>query len=728
MNVTHRHLFACLLFGCTGQLKNDPSGSDPPAKDPNGSGGHEQDNAEPPGIALTRGLGHEDQLTEIWLDPRASAALTLDAVGGVRLWPVLPPKSVSLDELAPIRVPIREPLWLSLAREGERSFVIAAIDTAQAARVIAIEIDEAGNASFRERFTLSPHDPLLELHVLDGGKRLLALGVDHRIRLYDAGGKLLSELSEYGLTPWQLRVVGPPDALQLAMVLTGPTRLQRFTIQDDRLTKQGEARSFTLDRGPNGNDLALLPSGRTAAVFRRPDAKGRKWSLELHDLDSGEVRVLWGEVEATWRPRVHIVDDDWVLLEDGIAGHWIDLRQAVLMPAPFKLPSKLSELPKESRVAARKVPLPGTSRQTRWHASVVAGLRVVPAVRALLLDPVPPTPPSGAERHHRLGHRPVSIRGLDFESAGDLLAIGYHDEIRVESMSSGGEQPGGCAPVEELVRLTFTDPDHLLLVGQAQAQICEWRTGKVVSTLALPKGTAEADPARPDDVPEIGEIERVVFHPSGPGAGEVGLYRRWHTMQEGFRVHPERTSYANNQLGVLEPIRKSQQANWPEVTGDWDAPQAAALDAAGNRYLAWSNDTDTLTIALASGKKHKLPILEPSAPEVDIWQIEPSSDGRHVAVVTATGDDDSGHGSYYDDVREEVFDSLQERLTIWAVSEPPELLWSTRITATSLDLAWTDDGSRLAMEDAGRLRVLTDRGEVLIDRASRDFQLEELPD
>jgi hypothetical protein len=726
VSLHHRHLFACLLFGCTGQPNDGSTGQDTlpgdpdaPASEPDG-GDVDAQLAEPPAVALARGLGHEASLTEVWLDARASAALTLDGRGDVRLWPVLPSaqnpvdKSGSFDAFEPVRVPLREPLWLSFARAGERSFVIAAIDTAQAARVLQIDLDEAGSASFRERFTIPPKDPLLELHVLDQGERLLALGVDHRIRLYDGRGKLLSELTEYGLAPWQLRIVGPPGALQFAMVLAGPTRLQRFTITDDRLAKHGEARAFTLDRGPNGNDLALLPSGRVAAVLRRPEKKGLQWSLELHDLDSGEVRVLWGEIEAKWRPRLHIVDDEHALLEDGIAGYWIDLRQAVPMPAPFELPKKLAELPAESHATVRRVPLPGTSQRIRRHTSVVAGLRVVPVDRALLLDPVPSAPPAGDERHYRLGHRAVSIRGLDFESAGELLAIAYENEIVVENTTTNSEQPGGCA-AEKLLRFTFTDPDHILLLGPTQAQICAWRTGQMVATIQLPA---------PPDMVDAPEIERGVLHPSGPGAGEIGLRRT--SWNEGeTKLELTHTSYTNNQFGALEPLAKSDFERWPELDAKW---QVAVIDAAGNRYLANEKNTRKLAITLASGEKRELAIVEAGAPEVDIWLTEPSRDGRFLAIVTSPGDSD-GYGHDYYGGYGGYADRDPDILSIWATtSDPPELLWSTSIGTVYIDLAWTDDGSRLAVEEANRLRVITNGGQVLLDRGNRDFQVDVLPD
>jgi hypothetical protein len=720
VSFNHRHLFACMLFGCTGQPSDDTSETQPggealtgdPGATPSDPGADGQPTAAP-AIALERGLGHESTITEVWLDPRASAALTLDAGGGVRLWPALPPTQTELAKLTPIRVPLREPLWLSLARAGEHSFVVAAIDTMQAARVLEIHLDEGGKASFRERFRIPPRDPLLELHVLDGGERLLALGVDHRIRLYDGHGKLLSELTEYGLAPWQLRLSGPPEALQLAMVLAGPTRLQRFTITNDQLAKHGEARAFTLDRGPNGNDLALLPSGRVAAVLRRPKAKGPQWSLELHDLDTGEVKVMWGEVKATTRPRLLIVDDQRALLEDGISGYWLDLSKAVVMPGggptPFELPKDLDELPPESHVVVEPVPLPATSEHTRRHTSVVAGVRVVPSTRALVIDPVNPNPAGGGpnpagggERHYRLGHQPVWVSGLDFESSGDLLALIHSDETVVESLTTG--ETSSCAGSS--THATFTDPEHLLLIGTQEARICAWRTGTIVATLEL--------------VSDNQYVDTSAVHPTGPGVGEIGARCfEWIEADNRTVVTLTHATYANNQFGPLEPIADADLLRWPELPVGAERP---ITDAAGNRYLI-DDRTRKLKIELASGEQREFAIVEPEAEKVDIRRIDPSPDGRFVALVTMPSPEPHygyyGYGGYAND---------PETLSIWATaSEPPELRWST-ILDGGLKLAWTDDGSRMAIVDGAHLRVVTNDGAVLLERTSRDFQLEELPD
>ncbi len=716
MNSNHRHLFGfagLILAACTGQPREDsPAAGDSLARDPE-IGPDDSvpvpeprvEPAEPAAIALVRGLGHDSPITEVWLDPRARAALSLDSAGNVRLWPELPPGQTDLAALAPIRVPIREPLWLSLASAGEpgREFVVAAIDTAQAARVIEVQIDRAGLASFRERFRTIPRDPLLELHVLDGGERLLALGVDHRIRLYDGRGTLLSELTEFGLAPWQLRLAGPPESPKFAMVLAGPTRLQRFTIDPttDRLAKLGEPRQFRLDRGLNANDLALLPSGQTAVVLRRPDSKGQRWSLELHDLDSGSVEMIWGEVESEWRPRMHILDDQRVLLEDGVAGFMIDLSQAVAMPAPFVFPETLDALPPESHVSPRKVTLPGTARLTRKHTSVVAGIRVVPTARELLIDPLESVVPTGGDRHFRLGHQPLAIRDLDFEPSGDLLAIAYADRIVVESLSGAvGEQrvPSAITGVE---RLAFSDSEHLVLAGDKQITICAWRTGEVVSTLDLPEGTAIA--IRPSKTPGTGEIARRVYIPNS--ATEAAY-------EDSFTYSI--TRYVANQFGTDEPMAKRDRVRWPDFGEQW----SSAIDAAGRRYLVSPENTRKLVIT-GAGPDQPRRNLAIADRNVRIVEVTPSPLGDWFAIVTQPGFEYGYYG----------YSDSSQTLSVWSiVGEVAEPSWTTSIDETTIALTWTDDSSRLAFEDQGRLRVVTNTGESLIDRGSRDFHLDDLAD
>lgn len=694
------HLFACMLLGCTSTGREEspearePSGSTDARRTATPSEASEPAPNEPPGALLQRSPEQGGSITEIWLEARATAALSLDSQGGVLLWPALPPAQTDLDALAPIGVPIREPLWLSLARVDAQAFVIAAIDTAQSARVIAITIDDQGRARVRERFTIAPSDPLLELHVLEGGDRLLALGVDHRIRLYDGHGKLLAELAEYGLAPWQLRLAGPPEALQLAMVLAGPTRLQRFTITDDHITRVGEPRAFTLGRGPNRNDLTLLPSGRVAALLRRPNAETMQWSLELHDLDSGEVRVMWGEVASELRPRLHIVDDERALLEDGSPeGFWIDLKAGVVMPAPFVLPEALEQLPPESHVIAHRVSLPSSSQRGRRHASVVAGLRVIPMFgRELLLDPI------DSDRHFRLGHHALGVTALALDGDGSQLAIASGDgRLVVESIADAKEHVVVGCSTKPTWDLQFTDRDHLLLVADESAQICAWQTGEVVSEVAL------------------SEHRRSFVRLAKPGSGALAI----RLPNENVEAGPTRASlstFTENHFGAFEPVAKQDLPSWPELLDD---DSFLALDGEGRRYTAPKVDTRHFQITTPSGERRK---LEVDDHELEFSQFEPSADGRHVAFVhEARYDEDGEYGHYYE------YAARPSTMSVWSIAdETPERLWSIPANG-SMHLSWSADGSRMAfMQHA--VRVVTPEGEIVFEQSQRDFHLDELPD
>ncbi|PRQ03922.1 hypothetical protein ENSA7_52130 [Enhygromyxa salina] len=693
-----RHLFACVLFGCTAPSDSPPSPRQTDSADGEAGEAFTSESvraaSEPVGVAVPRGVGHDASITEVWLDHRATAALSLDADGGVRLWPTLPRAQADSAAVVPIRVPIREPASLSLARAGDQAFVIGAIDTAQSARVIAIELDDAGQPRVRERFTIPPHDPLLELHVLDGGERVLALGVDHRLRLYDGHGKRLNELSKYGVSPWQLRLAGPAEAPVFALVLAGPTRLQRFTITDDRLVELGEPHAFIMDRGPNQNDLALLPSGRVAALLRRPKHRTNQWSLELHDLDSGEVRVMWGEVETSLRPRLYIIDDARALLEDGSgAGFWIDLSAGVIMPAPFELPAALEQLPPESHVIPRREQLPSSSVASRRSTSVVAGLRVAPLGSALVFDPL------DADRHHRVEQRLVSVTDLALDRAGGQLAMVMTDgQVVVETLGEDRRHAVVGCTTDPVRALEFTDPDHLLLLGEARVQICEWVAGKVVSEVELPSH------------------EYAKIRPTEPGAGQLGVVTQFGHGSHQHQI--SRLSFADNRSSALESVPKSEFSSWPEIDTDG---RSLALDHTGRHYAHPKADPRAFEITAADGEPRIVTIAEN---KIDIEKLEPSADGRRVAVVHTPHVESNDYAyeySYYS------YDPPRT-LSVWSVADDiPELLWSTPADR-SMHMAWSADGSRLALDLGQGVRVVTAEGELVFERLQHDLEIEEHPD
>jgi hypothetical protein len=331
---------------------------------------------------LERGVAHQGRITEVVLDPRGEAALTLDGNGGVRLWP-----QASVDGREPLRIPVHEPLWSSLARRGS-GFTLGFIATNNAATIYQVELPSAGPATIVERFALSPEDPVLELHVLDGGERILVLGVDHRVRLYASDGELLAMLDERGFGPWQLRVSdGVDEPPKLAAILAQPLRVQPLRLVDDQLEIAGPARVVELDRGPNRNDLALSPDGTTAAALRRADKYGRQWSIELIDLATDTRTLIAGRSDTEVRPRMHFHENDRLLLESGSGNAWIvELAQAVTprkaedLHPDSKLAKRLSKQLVHQAIALpasaeREWHLPDDDQGIRMHASVVNGVR-----------------------------------------------------------------------------------------------------------------------------------------------------------------------------------------------------------------------------------------------------------------------------------------------------------------------------------------------------------------
>jgi hypothetical protein len=286
--------------------------------------------AEPPtrdfGYLATRSA-RAAPIIEVVLDARASAALTLESDGHVRLQ-----DSLAASAPLPWQLPSQDPIWMTFARQRDaEAFTIALIDTTNGAQVLELRPSDRELARVEQRFAIPPSDPLLEIHVLDGGDRILALGIDHRLRLYDLAGQLLAELDARGFAPWQLRLTGGDgrEPLHLAVTLAGPLRIQRVALDGDQLSPLGDAHELELDRGPNRNDLVLSSDGRFAAALRRHKANRPEWSVELVELETGARKLIAGSLDTSVRPRLHLLDGNTMLLESGSGrGYLVDLAQA----------------------------------------------------------------------------------------------------------------------------------------------------------------------------------------------------------------------------------------------------------------------------------------------------------------------------------------------------------------------------------------------------------------
>jgi hypothetical protein len=401
---------------------------------------------------------HAHAMTEVVLDAHGRGALTLDERGGLRLWPDVQAEGVAL----PIALPEQEPSWMSIGRSDDTNFVVATLDTTGTARVSRITIDGRG-ASRVALFELPAVDPQFEIHVLDGGARILALGKDHRVRLFDTDGRVLSQIDERGFIPWQLRVVETPGKpVALAAVLTQPVRAQALVLDGDTLRVVGEGRMVALDQSPNRNDLSLSPDGTTIAALRRTSARKREFALQLITLATGERRVIMGNVDEKARPRLHYVDDDRVLLESGSGkGFWIDLEQALPRDAPSFPPAVM-----------RAVALPGGEGDLRMQVTLAAGVRVIAAGSLLTVDPV------ATADHRALRRMPFEATAITLDATGTKVAWSNDKSVWIEDLTDDEDTaPDPFEAATPVRSLAFDDDGHLRVVT----------AGAVVSTVEAPR-------------------------------------------------------------------------------------------------------------------------------------------------------------------------------------------------------------------------------------------------
>jgi hypothetical protein len=643
-------------------------------------------------VTIPRAPGHAPH--EVELDPRGQAALTIDAHGGVCLWPAI--RSTDPAQALPYTLPLQEPLWMSLAQADDGSFVVALIDTTNAGQVVAVTPSQDGReAKLTPLFAIAPEDPLLELHALDGGQRVLALGVDHRVRLYDRSGALLSVIDERSFAPWQLRVVAtaPGQPPHLAAILAQPVRIQALELRDDQLSLASEARTVALDRGPNRNDLLLSPDGQVVAALRRPKARGREFSIELIDLRTDQRRLVAGKTDSTIRTRMHFVDPARILLETGSSsgrGLWVELAKAEPLADP-------ADAAPDSKLAARlaktthdSIPLPASAERrpdgfdpewdppwdtgVRFHASVVAGVRVnVDRSRGsttkLIVDPL------DSDRHLVIGASGQEFgrgaRGA-LDHAGTRLAVAGPSTLQVINLEDG-------APVLDeiehrastILSLAFADPDRVLLVDdKGRLKLFEVSSGAVVAATKL-----EFTWAIPAISYRVSEAGGVLGWRSGRPRDPVRLLE----LRDG-------------QLGAATQLAQAERPLWLELL---DLSDAEAGTMFGMSEAAADERVDEYTSArdgrLFYTEKHpRTPLIVRDGerqvqfrlPAGQARRLSVSPDASKIAVVQFRSRDEAW---------------TEDHLLSMLDTATGERLWTWGSEASIRGLSWSGDGRRVAI-------------------------------
>lgn len=419
-----------------------------------------------------RRLTHRADLVDAYADPAGVFVASTDEDGGVRLWRV-----GDEADTTPVELPVQQPAWLSLGAIDDTNALVAAIDTTGGAIVWKVGLGpDAPQAQVA--FEIPPTDPLFEIHVLDGGNRILALGIDHSIRLYDAAGTVVGTLTEPGFIPWQLRVQQKPGKTpELAAVLAHPVRIEALSLSGDKLARSGTAHRVVLDQSPNRNDLALTPDGRTAVSLKRPRSRGRTWAVELVDLETGTRRVLAGENRGRVRPRMHLLDDDRLMLEDGEEhGTFYSLADAQPLTTPIG-DVDLESLPVATPAGQRS--LEHSMIGSRMRAIVVGHTRIGVGSGHLVVDDL------DGEDHSKLDAAPLITRTVALSPDSSEVAWVEGDDVVARAV-----EPDAPSRVlgsfKEPTALHWVSTQRLVVVTkQGRVRLLDSADGTEVATLAV---------------------------------------------------------------------------------------------------------------------------------------------------------------------------------------------------------------------------------------------------
>lgn len=665
----------------------------------------------PPPSAVLEHAGPEHmpvaEFCALVLDTRGQAALTLDSDGRVLLWPSFDAEQP--ERCKPYGLVADDPLWMSLAQAGEDAFTVGLIDTANVARVYRIELGADTTARMVELFALPPSNPLLELHVLDGGQRILTLGLDHRITLLDTEGSVRAQIDERGFLPWQLRVVRGEDGdTKLAAISTQPLRVQALSLDGDTLARRGQARAVSLDRGPSRNDLALSPDGNTVAALRRP-GRSREYSIELIDLDTdaradrrADRQLIGGRTDSNFRPRMHFVSPTALLLESGAfgSGFWLELEHAIPLAQPSDAEPDSRLARRVHRLEHRRTRVAGTTEDgyrieddegRRFHASVVAGVRVAQTTHnagfsaTLIVDPL------DEDGHLELSF-PHAISAAALAPDGSRVAWLNSDAAQIDKLADGtSERVGLKLPAYHWVSTAaWIDERRLLITARMFVIILDTEDGSQTSQ-------------------QLRHMNQPVweYRASGPGAGVLG-----HRTRGSHRL--KLLEIRDGALGELRELEPAQLEQWwchglTEFTPGEPWPEELERCAsAGPRHYLTSFDRRTDRGALhihdegAETRDIALPLGEPKL-------VSLSPDQRSLALVIERGPDivlavydaDTGAGRWLRGLTRHV---------------------------SSTALSWAGDSESLALRHWSRGFVYaTSDGELLHERRHGELVIEHVP-
>ncbi len=423
-------------------------------------------------------------------------------------------------------MPIEQPLWMSLA-ETEDGLRVAFIDTAGASHVATVTVS-GSTWTWEPSFDLPPIDPMFELHVLEDGGRLLALGVDHRVRLYDARGTMVAELDEHGVIPWQLRVGRDDEGRPVAAVVQfAPVRVQRLSLRNDTLALVGEAHPVEIDQSPNRNDIAMSPDGRYVTAMQKPEPKSGRFEIELIDLHDGSRRMLVGTSDTLWRPRIHPLTDG-VLAETG-SGRALKLSLEDAVPwTPGSDRAAVEAAP------APSIPMAGSTDDSMMHATMRGGRHAIARGDVLFVQ----SEDRQVEMERRV--RSFAPGAVALDGTGSTVAWATAATIEIDSVQGRSSMPVlGRPPIV----LGFGPEDTLVTVdARGAAQIRSRTSGEILDET---------------EVPVAWGVRQHAWRASASGGMVV--------LADDKPSAPLQVQHIDGtRFGTRETVERSERSRWPE--------------------------------------------------------------------------------------------------------------------------------------------------------------------
>lgn len=435
---------------------------------------------EPAGSAIvfaSTGIPHGGAISLVALDPLGRGALTRDLVGGVRFWPALD------GSREPLVVPIRDPRAMALASDEESGWTLALLDAAGGARLVSV--DASGN--MQPLANLAPTELIADMVVLPGGRRIVAAGSDHILRLLDRRGKELARLDEPGSRPASLRLAPNPESGPRVVAVTAgefDAKQSRFAVEllpleigESSLALGKDRQTIYLDSPPTVDNPSLAPDGRAVVYIQRQRLGGAAWLVVATQLQDGKQVSVDSQVTLGVQPRFGLLAKGRVLLDDGSGlGRVVDLQSRKVELTSLRTTPTLDHL----------------------AATFAGGLRVAPASNWLAVHDL------DRDELVYLGYEQIVINSAALSPSADLVAWSLSDRVAVESIQAKGdgkrdvvEVPGTRARNHQFIG--FVDSQHLVMLDwQGGAQIARWDDGEVRSAVDLGSNVNFAELRRAD--------------------------------------------------------------------------------------------------------------------------------------------------------------------------------------------------------------------------------------